>query len=131
MYTDDDYIKSYSYHTPKPKCSLKCKLCHEHEWKNNFRRGCLIVGYGRVDPKILDERNIMDQVNNLVVSKASMQVDMNAVEQMIKSGRVSVSTLAEKFGVSSATMKALIMNKWGNTVEFKRGRSGGVSFKQA
>lgn len=126
---DEGYIQHFGFNTKRPKISLRCNLCDKHQIENNFRTGCLIRGFGRVDPRILDEREIMNQIENASLVKAEAKVNWEEVDATIKAGRVTTSALAAKYGVAPATMKSLLVARYGNNLDFKKGRSGGVQFK--
>jgi hypothetical protein len=45
---------------------------------------------------------------------------------LTKDGRVRLADYADKYGVSIPTMRKMMEQKFGTSVEFRRGRTGGV-----
>ena len=61
------------------------------------------------------------------VSTLMAQVNWFDISAAIeKNGRVRLADYAEKYGVSIPTMLKMMEKKYGTTVQFRRGRTGGV-----
>ena len=61
------------------------------------------------------------------VSTLMAQVNWFDISAAIeKNGRVRLADYAEKYGVSIPTMRKMMEKKYGTTVQFRRGRTGGV-----
>ena len=57
-----------------------------------------------------------------------VKVDFSEIEKAIQSGnRVTVKTLANVHGVSPLVIRRTLNDHYGNRIEFKRGRNGGVT----
>jgi hypothetical protein len=64
------------------------------------------------------------------LNTALEKVNLEQIEQSIANGTFSVVKDAKAYGISSANLRAILIQTFGDKVEFKRGRSGGVRFRQ-
>lgn len=64
--------------------------------------------------------------NNKVASLMAQVKWSEFSSNLTKSGRVRLADYAEKYGVSIPTMRKMVEQKYGKTVTFRRGRTGGV-----
>lgn len=61
------------------------------------------------------------------VSTLMAQVNWFDISAAIeKNGRIRLADYAEKYGVSIPTMRKMMEKKYGTTIQFRRGRTGGV-----
>ena len=59
-------------------------------------------------------------------------IDYNAIESAIQNGeRVAVKHLAEKAGVSSVLVRAMLNEHYGDRISIIRGRKGGIALAPA
>lgn len=125
-HADEGYATHFGFNTPRPKITPACLKCRLYEISLNFRRGCLVKGYGRVPVEILDKRD--QSMETKVESKAGKVVDIHwgEVDKQIDAGTAKVSILAKQYAIDSGTMKELLKAKYGETLEFRRGRNGGI-----
>lgn len=63
-----------------------------------------------------------DKVTTLMAQVKWVEISA-AIE---KNGRIRLADYAEKYGVSIPTMRKMMEKKYGATVQFRRGRTGGV-----
>lgn len=63
-----------------------------------------------------------DKVTTLMAQVKWVEISA-AIE---KNGRIRLADYAEKYGVSIPTMRKMMEMKYGATVQFRRGRTGGV-----
>ena len=65
-------------------------------------------------------------------NRIKVNIDFSAIEQSLSNGdRVTVKQLAEKYGVSSPTMRRELHEKYTTSIAFYRGRLGGISLSTA
>lgn len=71
-------------------------------------------------------------MNNLTVEisqearKIFDNVDWSQVTVDIQSGKVKVKQMSETLGVNGKELRQELINRYGNRIEFRRGRTGGV-----
>lgn len=63
-----------------------------------------------------------DKVTTLMTQVKWVEISA-AIE---KNGRIRLADYAEKYGVSIPTMRKMMEKKYGTTIQFRRGRTGGV-----
>ena len=65
------------------------------------------------------------QMSTQTVSQESL--DWIMIDQKINNGEAKVSSLSKEYKVSSAEFKQMLLDRYGkDTLEFKRGRNGGI-----
>jgi len=55
-----------------------------------------------------------------------ISIDWTKFEEMASSGQAKLVALAESYNIYPNDMKTLIIEKYGESVQFKRGRNGGI-----
>lgn len=61
-------------------------------------------------------------------NQVKQQINMSEIESLIRAGTFSVSKYAQSTGISQSQIRAAIVTAFGDQVEFRRGRNGGVRF---
>ncbi len=56
----------------------------------------------------------------------SNSIDWPRIDQMLIEGRLKLDAVSKTFKMKSADLKAALVERYGNTIVFKRGRNGGV-----
>ena len=56
----------------------------------------------------------------------NVQIEWSAVDKMIDEGKCKIQALAEQLGVKQDVLRDAFVNHYGDKIEFKRGRKGGV-----
>ena len=65
-------------------------------------------------------------------NRIKVNIDFSAIEQSLSNGdRVTVKQLAEKYGVSSPTMRRELQEKYTTSIAFNRENRGGISLSTA
>jgi hypothetical protein len=62
---------------------------------------------------------------------ASVQINWSEFETMVSNGTAKLVALAQSHNVYPNDMRDMIIAKYGDKIEFKRGKNGGVRFKSA
>lgn len=60
-----------------------------------------------------------------------VQINWNEFESMVSSGTAKLVALAQTYNIYPNDMRDMIIAKYGDKIEFKRGKNGGVRFKSA
>jgi len=64
-------------------------------------------------------------------NNTEVQLNMTEIETLIRNGKFSVSAYATQIGVSQTKIRSAIVAHFGNKIEFKKGRNGGVRLTNA
>jgi hypothetical protein len=60
-----------------------------------------------------------------------VQINWSEFEGMVSSGTAKLVALAQTYNIYPNDMRDMIIAKYGDKIEFKRGKNGGVRFKSA
>ena len=56
----------------------------------------------------------------------SVVIDAENLEQLLKTQGIKVNKMAKELGVSATELKKCLVERFGDNIEFRRGRNGGV-----
>ena len=79
----------------------------------------------------IESRNINSEnkKRRTKLSPSEANVDWNYVKKMIDNDQAKLSLLASRYNLNPQDMRELIIKHYGETVVFRRGRSGGILWK--
>lgn len=58
-------------------------------------------------------------------------VDWNVIDKLLDEKNCKIISICEERGWNQTEFKALLVSKYGDSIEFRRGRTGGVYRKEA
>lgn len=130
---DKDYLKYCGWDNGTLKFSFFCLPCWQHYCNSGCRVGSVIKGYGRIDMETLNNAEQSSTSNKIKIGKKKVEsttVEWSKVDALIEAKTCKLKSLAESLGVSDLTyMRELLVTHYGERIEFKRGRAGGIFWK--
>jgi len=113
-------------------CSY-CKeyLIKENPWKTGVYifptcRKCLQY-VGVIESYLSNKKGVCStKIRRTMSDPTSVDIDWALFEKLMKNGQAKLSLLSEKYNLYSSEIKELIVNKYENRVDFKKGRYGGI-----
>lgn len=137
-YLDDGYLKHSGYDkNSRPKFPMECDDCFK-------------IIFGRLsvlDPIFIEEKtnppaedilseefNMSDETTTVrktrvarkSVDELSASIDWVAMDALINQGKCKISLLEDQLEANPADLKNLFVAHYGDKIEFRRGRNGGV-----
>jgi len=137
---DDDYVKFYNLDgqrdkDPHRKIDIICSGCRKIEKEG----GRLIRNFGPVPYEMLKEKNMLPEQNTAVAKQKRKRIAVlddlrkntkwDAIETSIKNQKFKLVEVAKEMGLSANDLKSLLLEQFGDNLEFRRGRNGGVFWK--
>lgn len=59
----------------------------------------------------------------------TVEISATAMEAAIRAGSFKLAATAKELGVSPEALKKMLVERWGDQLEFRKGRKGGVYFR--
>ena len=145
---DKDWMKHYGFsekNTEEGKIPLECRTCNTNNIVREVRElrsgnkisdksvRIILDTLGVKEEKMGTAENIKTITETKMTTtkavKTPADMDWASIEKAIKGKAFKLLAAAKELKISPADLKTLLVNKFGEQIEFKRGRNGGVFWK--
>lgn len=128
-----EWIDHHSYAKGDPnRIAVKCDQCRMVQWTG----GKLVKGYGAISMEEVSQ--VQDQQKEeirrsrrtkVTQQELSNTINWQSIDTLIGQGNCKVKQLADDMNANPVDLRNLITEHYGDRIEFRRGRAGGVYWR--
>lgn len=127
---DKEYLQYSGYLNNTPKFDIKCARCWDLQYR--ILTGDFVIPVTlRKDDVIMADANVKVERKVLTAEEVSAKFNWATIEEAIKAGTFKTQAFATENGLNPTIVKDQLVAKYGDRLEFRRGRNGGVFFVDA